>query len=152
MYAKWALAPSGFYIAVVEFNNKHYYSYGRTPDHLEKNIATRMYQTERVSTSQVHLEQNRSDQIDLKWASKMFMSKYVRAKTNAQPAVIKNVLMSAPKPPVEYICEEKDGEMIVYEMKEVARYKMHKSKDVEARVIQAEEYIPNGTIINTEVE
>lgn len=30
MYAKWTLAPSGFYIGVVVFNNKHYYSYGRT--------------------------------------------------------------------------------------------------------------------------
>lgn len=35
--------------------------------------------------------------------------------------------MEAPKPPVEYICEEKDGEMIIYEMKEIQRYKLHKT-------------------------
>ena len=125
MYAKWTMAPSGFYIGVVEFNNKHYYAYGRTANHLEKNIATRLYQAERVSTSQVHLEQKMSDEIDLQYATKVFMSKFVRPKINAQPAVIGKVLMSAPKPPVEYICEQHGEEMVVYEIKEVARYKTH---------------------------
>lgn len=138
MYAKWTLAPSGFYIGVVVFNNKHYYSYGRTANHLEKNIATRLYQEERVSTSQVHLEQKMSDEIDLQYATKVFMTRYVRAKPNAQPAIVKNILMAAPKPPVEYICEEKNGEMIVYEVKEVARYKMHNQNKT---VLPAQEII-----------
>lgn len=126
MYAKWALAPSGFYIGVVLFNNKHYYSYGRTADHLESNIKTRLYQEEHVSQTQVHLEQQRSESIDLTYASKIFMTRYVKARPNAQPAIINKTLMPAPKPPVEYICEEKDGEMIVYEVKEIERYKLHR--------------------------
>lgn len=127
MYAKWALAPSGYYIGVIVFNNKHYYSHGRTVDHLEKNLKWVMYQKERVSATQVHLEQQRSEEIDLQYATKLFMTKYVKAKLNAQPIVVNKTLMEAPKPPVEYICEEKDGEMIIYEMKEIQRYKLHKT-------------------------
>ena len=130
MYAKWALAPSGYYIGVVVFNNKHYYSYGRTANHLESNIKTRLYQMERVSQTQVHLEQQMSDEIDLTYATNIFKSKYVKARPNAQPVVSNNKLMSAPKPPVEYLCEQKDGEMIVYEVKEVARYKVHKLPEI----------------------
>lgn len=127
MYAKWALAPSGYYIGVIVFNNKHYYSHGRTVDHLEKNLKWTMYQKERVSATQVHLEQQRSEEIDLQYATKLFMTKYVKAKPNAQPIIVNKTLMEAPKPPVEYICEEKDGEMIIYEMKEIQRYKLHKT-------------------------
>lgn len=83
MYAKWALAPSGYYIGVIVFNNKHYYSHGRTVDHLEKNLKWVMYQKERVSATQVHLEQQRSEEIDLQYATKLFMTKYVKAKLNA---------------------------------------------------------------------
>lgn len=32
-----------------------------------------------------------------------------------------------PAPNCEYICEEKDGEMIVYQLIEVKRYKLHKT-------------------------
>lgn len=126
MYVKWTIAPSGFCIGVANVNNKHYYSYGRNADHLEKNIKTRLYQKEHISQTQVHLEQQMSPEIDLQYAEKIFVSKYVKAKPNAQPAVVKNTIIQAPKPPVEYLCEQKDGEMIVYEVKEVARYKVHK--------------------------
>ena len=130
MYVKWTIAPSGFCIGVAEINNKHYYSYGRTADHLEKNIKTRLYQKEHISQTQVHLEQQMSPEIDLRWAEKIFITKYVKAKTNAQPVFVKNTIMQAPKPQVEYICEEKNGEMVVYEMKEVARYKVHKIPEI----------------------
>ena len=139
MYAKWALAPSGFYIAVVEFNNKHYYSYGRTPDHLEKNIATRLYQTEGVSTAQVHLEQRRSEQIDLQYATKIFMTRYVKPKINQRPVIVNKVLMAPPEPqepmgdaPVndndEFICKEKDGYIVIYKLTEIKKYKMFKGE------------------------
>lgn len=130
MYVKWTIAPSGFCIGVANVNNKHYYSYGRNTDHLEKNMKVRLYQKEHISQTQVHLEQQMSPEIDLQWAKKIFVSKYVKAKPNAQPAVIKNTIMQAPKPPVEYTCEEKDGEMIVYELKEITRYKIHKRTEI----------------------
>lgn len=89
MYVKWTIAPSGFCIGVANVNNKHYYSYGRNADHLEKNIKTRLYAKEHISQTQVHLEQQMSPEIDLQYAEKIFVSKYVKAKSNAQPAVIK---------------------------------------------------------------
>ena len=150
MYVKWTIAPSGFCIGVANVNNKHYYSYGRNADHLEKNIKTRLYYEERISQKQVHLEQHMSPEIDLQYAEKIFVSKYVKAKPNAQPAVVKNTIMQAPKPPVEYTCEEKDSEMIVYELKEVARYKIHKQTSVDKNVIYAQAYEPHGVVINTE--
>ena len=145
MYAKWTMAPSGNYIGVIEFNNGHYYSYGRTADHLEKNIKVRMYQTNRISASQVHLEQNISDQIDLRYATKKFISKYVKPKTNRRPIMVNKMLMAAPTPQEEkkeeiieptntkgkeYITEiDKDtNEMVVYQLKEVARYKLKKNE------------------------
>ena len=130
MYVKWTIAPSGFCIGVVEFNNKHYYCYGRNSNHLEKNIKMRLYQKEHISTTQVHLEHERSDEIDLQYADPKFITRFVRPKPNAQPVVIGKKVMAEPKPQVEYICEKHDGEMVVYEMKEVARYKMHKRPEI----------------------
>lgn len=145
MYAKWTMAPSGNYIGVIEFNNRHYYSYGRTADHLEKNIKVHMYQKERIAASQVHLEQQMSDQIDLRYATQKFVSRYVKAKINRRPIMVNRVLMATPEPQeekkeeavVETInTKEKEyvtdvdvekNEMVVYELKEVARYKLRKN-------------------------
>lgn len=150
MYVKWTIAPSGFCIGVAEFNNKHYYCYGRNSNHLEKNIKTRLYQKEHISTTQVHLEHERSDEIDLQYADPKFITRFVRPKPNAQPVMIGKKIMAEPKPQVEYICEEHDGEMVVYEMKEVARYKVHKPKIV-IKVKDEPITLPKtyGTILNT---
>ena len=126
MYVKWTLAPSGFYIGVVEFNNKHYYASGRTTDLLEKNMKRSLYIAERVSATQVHLEHSKSESLDLQYASRVFMSKFVKSKKGAQPAVVNKTIVTPPKPQVEYVCEQHGDEMVVFEMKEVARYKVHK--------------------------
>lgn len=135
MYIKWAQAPSGFYICGVEFNNKHYYASGRTADILEKNIKRSLYMAERVSARQVHLEQSKSDEIDLTYASKMFMSKFVKPKPGARPVVVNKTLIAPPKPQYEYCTEQVGDEMVVYELHEVARYKIHTSKSVETPVV-----------------
>ena len=147
MYAKWTMAPSGYYIGVIEFNNGHYYSYGRTADHLEKNMKVHMYQKQRISATQVHLEQTMSDAIDLQYAHPKFIARYVRPKMNRQPIMVNKVLMTPPTPVTpeepkqeepkqeetqkdkEYVTDidiEKN-EMVVYELKEVARYKLRRS-------------------------
>ena len=135
MFVKWALAPSGFYIGVAEVNNKHYYASGRTADILERNIKRTLYMEERVSARQVHLEQSKSDEIDLTYASKMFMSKFVKPKPGARPVVVNKTLIAPPKPQFEYITEQDGNEMVVYELREVARYKLHTSKLVETPVV-----------------
>lgn len=126
MYVKWTLAPSGFYIGMVEFNNKHYYASGRTADLLEKNMKRSLYMAERVSATQVHLEHSKSAELDLQYASKMFISKFVKSKNGERPAVVNKTIVAPVKPQVEYICEQHNDEMVVYEVKEVARYKTHK--------------------------
>jgi hypothetical protein len=148
MYIKWALAPSGYYICVAEFNNKHYYASGRTVDILEKNIKRTLYMQERVSATQVHLEQTKSEQIDLQYASKMFMAKFVRVKPGARPTVVNKTLIAAPKPQYEYITEQDGNEMVVYELREVARYKLHTSKLVETPVVLT----PETPVCDTDTE
>lgn len=148
MYAKWALAPSGFYIGVANVNNKHYYASGRTPDLLEKNMKRNLYMEEHISNTQVHLEQSRSDEIDLQYASKIFMAKFVKPKLNAQPVIVNKTLVAAPKPQFEYITEQDGNEMVVYELREVARYKLHASKSVEPAVNPA----PEMPVCDTDTE
>ena len=140
MYAKWTMAPSGNYIGVIEFNNRHYYAYGRNADHLEKNLKSRLYQEERVPTASVHLEHEMSEAIDLQYASKMFISKFVKVKMNRRPIMVNKVVMAPkeivenqnkveePKENEEYIhqVDEETNELVVYKLTEVARYKLRK--------------------------
>lgn len=142
-------APSGYYIAVLEYNNGHYYSYGRTADHLEKNIKTQMYQKQRISNSMVHLEQQMSESIDMRYATQKFITRYYKKRDNGP-------VIQVPLPPIEsynpqaieaklqekmkekevedkekeYVTEiDKDtNEMVVYELKEVARYKLKRNE------------------------
>lgn len=127
MIAQYMLAPSGFYIGLLVVDNAHLYASGRTLDVLEKNIKAAAYQQKRISQRQVKLDTKPTEELDLSYASNMFKNKFVKVKPN-RPEVVatKNKIVSAPKPQVEYLCERKDGEMIVYEVKEVARYKVHK--------------------------
>lgn len=149
MYAKWMRAPSGYYVAVLEYNNGHYYSYGRTADHLEKNIKVHLYQKCRVPNSMVHLEQQMSPSIDMRYATQKFISRYFKKRDNGP-------VIQVPLPPLEsynhqeieaklqekikenevetkekeYVTEiDKDtNEMVVYELKEVARYKLKRNE------------------------
>ena len=135
MYAKWMRAPSGYYIGVIEFNNGHYYSHGRTADHLETNLKFHMYQKCRISQSQVHLEQSPSESIDLQYAHPKFISAYVKPKANKgtnEPVIIKNKIVQPPKMELEHISEidKNTGELVIYELKEIARYKMRKQEEI----------------------
>lgn len=148
MYAKWTMAPSGYYVAVLEYNNGHYYSYGRNADHLEKNIKTQMYQKCRISNAMVHLEHQMSDSIDMRYASEKFMTRYYKKRINGpvvhvplpplesyNPQVIEAKLQEKIKEnevetkEKEYVTDidTEKNEMIVYELKEVARYKLRKN-------------------------
>lgn len=153
MYAKWTMAPSGYYVAVLEYNNGHYYSYGRNADHLEKNIKTQMYQKCRISNAMVHLEHQMSDSIDMRYASEKFMTRYYKKRINGpvvhvplpqtesyNPQEIEEKLQEKIKEnevekevetkEKEYVTEiDKDtNEMVVYELKEIARYKLKRNE------------------------
>ena len=147
MFVKWTLAPSGFYIGVAEVNNKHYYASGRTPDLLEKNMKRNLYLEEHISNSYVHLEQTKSDAIDLQYASKIFIGRYVKIKPEQKPVVINKVLTAPPKPQYEYATEQEGDELVVYELHEVARYKLHKDKRVAAPVFDLPKAVLNTSVL-----
>lgn len=132
MYAEWMLAPSGYYVAVLKVGNKHYYASGRTSDILEKNIKATGYMKERISQSQIHLAQNRSEEIDLQYASKMFISKYCKPRDGRPATIIRNnTLQKTPEPVYEHITEvdRATGELVVYKLIEVSRFKLRKRED-----------------------
>ena len=145
MYAEWMLAPSGYYIGLLRIGNKHYYSSGRTPDHLEKNLKFSAYQNERISASQVHLAHEKSDQIDISKASASFMTKFVKPRKNTgleDIKVTKTHIIAPPKPIIqqeepsseneEHIAEidKSTGELVIYKLMEVKRFKL-KNKELE---------------------
>lgn len=132
MYAEWMLAPSGYYVAVLKVGNKHYYASGRNADILERNIKATGYMKERISQAQIHLAQSKSEQIDLQYASKMFISKYCKAKDGKPATVIRhNTIQKTPEPIYEHITEidRSTGELVVYKLIEVSRFKLRKRED-----------------------
>lgn len=130
MYVDWALAPSGYYIAHAVVNNKHYYSSGRTTDQLEKNIKSNLYIKERISQAQVHLAQQKSETLEMKYASPKFMTRYVKPSHRKTDIIVtKTKIEPAPKPQYDHVTEidSETGELVVFELREVARYKMKKA-------------------------
>lgn len=147
MFAKWTLNKnSGYYIGLIVYNNKHYYASGRTVDLLEKNMKACMYAKERIPASEVHLEYQMSNSIDLSFANKIFYGMFCKVKPNKRTErervrTIKQLEQleqqeqepKKEKPKVkepEYITEvdEKTNELVVYEIKEIQRYKLRTAK------------------------
>lgn len=143
MYAKWTRLPGGNYIGVIEINNRHYYAHGRTADHLEKNLKHTVYQRERIPASQIWLEQQKSDSIDLRWATKIFLGKFCKASDMNPREHTREIKKTTPKTPTPksdslHISEfdKKTGELVIYEMREVARYKMKPRKTFEVEELK----------------
>lgn len=142
MYAEWMLAPSGYYIGLLRVGNKHYYSSGRTPDHLEKNLKFSAYQNERISASQVHLAHEKSEEIDISKASQCFITRYVKPRKNTgleDIKVTKTHIVAPPKQPKEEHIAEIDketGELVIYKLTEIQRFKL-KNAEFELNKISA---------------
>ncbi len=143
MYAKWMLAPNGYYLSVLVHDNKHIYASGRTPDDLEKRTKKNAYLHCRLSASDVHLEHERSAAIDLRFCSKNFRTRFVEKVcpgqvntwTRTEKAIYAEEHDEAPEDKVcsvaeepkkieEFSYSEEDGVLIVYKVvrEEVARY------------------------------
>lgn len=142
MFAKWTLnKESGYYLGLIVYDNKHYYASGRTVDLLEKNMKACMYNKEHIPTNEVHLEYEMSPSIDLSFANKIFYGMFCKPKPNkrTERERVRTIKMmekqerrkyqkrkqEEEKEP-EYIQEidEKTNELVVYEIKEVKRYKL----------------------------
>ena len=126
MYAKWIKGPAGYYIAHLQVGNKNYYASGRTADICERNIKATAYAKERISQRQVHLEQSPSEELDTQFASNAFKRKFLTPKDTKVKVTKVGTIITTPKPQYEHVSEidPKTGELVVYEIREIARYKM----------------------------
>lgn len=156
MYAEWMLAPSGYYIGLLKVGNKHYYSSGRTADHLERNLKFSAYQNERISATQVHLAHEKSDSIDISKASKMFYSKYIKARegTGTKTIVTKTHVINEPKPVFEHITEidKTTGELVIYKLIEVNRFKLRKTEVEKPQTHTVHVSTANEVLLNNEID
>ena len=155
MYAEWMLAPSGYYVALLKVGNKHYYASGRNADILERNIKTTAYLKERISQSQIHLAQNKSEQIDLQYASKMFISKYCKARDGRPNTVIRhNTIQKTPEPIYEHVTEidRNTGELVVYKLIEVSRFKLRQIETEKPQTNTIHVSTANEVQLNNEID
>lgn len=158
MYAEWMLAPSGYYVGLLKIGNKYCYASGRTTRLLERNMKFAAYHNEGVSARQVHLAYKRSESIDTSKVSKMFYSKYIKAKgdSNKKVTVTKTHTIKEQKPMVEHITEidRATGELVVYKLIEVSRFKLRKREDHDelVREIRAKEIASQPFVPGTDVQ
>lgn len=155
MYAEWMLAPSGYYIALLKVGNKHYYASGRNADILERNIKSTGYLKERISQSQIHLAQSKSEQIDLQYASKMFISKYCKARDERPNTVIRhNTIQKTPEPIYEHVTEidKNTGELVVYKLIEVSRFKLRQTETEKPQTHTIQVSTANEVLLNNEID
>lgn len=135
MFAKWTLNKnSGYYIGLIVYQNKHYYASGKTVDLLEKNMKACMYAKERIPNNEVHLEYEMSPSIDLSFTNKIFYGMFCKPKATkaTERKRVRDLREQEireeqqPTKETEYIQEidEKTNELVVYEIREVKRYKL----------------------------
>lgn len=124
-YIEFARGPNNW-VGMVNYNDGHEFASGRTMDKLVFNMKARLYSYHKVSGYQVMLDTKQTNYDEFiekysKYMTTMFRTKY------AKPSVeVLTAPKIAPKPVVhEHITEMVGDEMVVYELREIARYKLH---------------------------
>lgn len=138
--ANFILAPSNRYVGWVIFNNGYFFGSGITLLKMMRNIKQNLwkaYGNKRMF--KVSLASKPTDSLDVpedKMTDRFKVCSYYAQKitgiltrdqwnsvNKTKPETIKVAVAEH----TEYICEEKDGEMIVYQLTEIKRYKLHKT-------------------------
>ena len=134
---KFCKGPKGLWIGVTEYNGGHEFATGRTLDMLVKHMKMNMCSRHSVSARQIILDTKQTDAYEFEKLYKPFMSsifkgrywvdknkgEFQEPKADTEPVVV-----AYPKPTKksgEYITETQGQELVVYELREVARYKLH---------------------------
>lgn len=140
-------APSNYWIGVTEYNGGHIFASGRTMDVLVKHMKQQVRLVANASARQVVLSSTQTDTYEFGKKYKMFMTpiflgRYWKIKEEydggkelmkvqkLKPLTSAPVAEPVPEPkqkhaqPGEYITKIKDGVMYVYELREVAKYKL----------------------------
>lgn len=148
MYSiEFCRAPSQYWVGVIDYNGGHVFVSGRTLDDLLKHGKTRMNTEHKVSRTQVFLSSRQTDFAEFfrkygVFMHPIFMGRYWQDKNKAKPVpvepVVKRADPAASIPPVakqsEYIAEKEGNYMVVYELREVARYKLFGKKLAQEQV------------------
>lgn len=127
---------------------RHVYASGRTIDLLKHNIKQNIFNAKAGSYDSYVWDKNASEEIDLRFASKEFRSRYIDALVPPAPraarkADLKNICFKEPEPKrVAVAISDKTvfsvavGEdLVLYEIKEIARYKRFKHEDALAAAL-----------------
>ena len=144
--ANFILAPSNRYVGWVEFNNGYWFGSGYTLLKMIRNIKQNLWKcygskkmfkillASKPSAVEDVPEDKMTDRFKMcSYYATTKTGKLTRGQLNTEkkePVLPKVERVELGVPPVsncEYICEEKDGEMIVYQLTEVKRYKLHKT-------------------------
>ena len=144
---KFCRAPSQLWCGVLEYNGGHIFSAGRTLDDLLRRIKGNAYTATKgqVPNRQVYLDTKQHDTYEFEklfkvFMSNMFVAKFWRAKDpkkEHEPEMYRTYIKRDDEPkenkPInvtpterdEHITQIVDGELRVYKLVEVARYKLH---------------------------
>lgn len=141
----FVLAPSNKYVGWVVYNNGYFFGSGNNLSRMVHNVKQGIYKTFKGKVKLVcHLASRPTERHDVPvhkmtehfktmsyFAHKTtgFLTEeqaetFERIKPKAEPTA---ELKPAPKTNEEFVCEERDGVMIVYKLVEVNRYKLHKT-------------------------
>lgn len=143
-YIKFCRAPSQYWVGQVVYKNGTFFSYGRTLDHMVKNVKTRLFNFDKVSGSSIILETRQSlpSEMALDKMTKKFTTKYWLPRDNnletkeqiieKETEIVKPKAKTKVKQKTEELTmsydkhsyEIKDGKLIVWGAVKVAEYNL----------------------------
>ena len=159
MYSiEFCRAPSQYWVGVIDYNGGHVFVSGRTLEDLLKHGKGRMNVEYKISRTQVFLSSRQTDFAEFfrkygVFMHPIFLGKYWREKKQTKSRLDLSTIQvpieyGKPKkekvtPPVTekqsvYITEMENNEMVVFELREVARYKLYERN-------RAQEHVPTPT-------
>ena len=144
------LAPSNRYVGWVVYNNGYYFGSANTLSRLLHNVNLSIYRLHKITLRlRLASKPTEKNEVPLEKMTEHFKTGsyfnhtltgrltkeqaqvHKRAIAETESALTEPITEPEPisvKPSKrEFICEERDGEMIVYELREFARYKLHKN-------------------------
>lgn len=143
---KFCRAPSHLWVGVIEYNGGHVFATGNTMDNLMHRMKQAMIVRYHVSARQIVLDTKQHETYEFEKLFKVFMSpifvgKYWKKKCEPQykepDPTQEKVPMAEPDKAMriskkdEFITETDGDTLVVYVLREVARYKLHSKKKQE---------------------
>lgn len=148
--ANFILAPSNRYVGWIVYNNGYFFGSGNTITRMIRNIKQVLYKIYGNRKWDIVLASKSTpkEEVPLHKMAKKFQTlsyfghkltdrltkdqKVVWNRSKPKTSVTETPVTKTPKPKsnkAEYLCKEVNGEMVIYEIKEVARYKIFNRKD-----------------------